>query len=152
MTPNEDLGHLLQHVTSLLAKQSDQVLQEQLGIGYSQLKLLLTLHSRPQLKQRDIAIELGQTEASISRQVKLMLRQGMLQVTVNPKNRREHLTTVTVKGLKLTDASLQALEKFQAPLFSAVGERQRQQLREILNDLHTRICQLDNHAVHHSTE
>lgn len=96
-----DLGRQLQHVAALLAKQADQVLQEQLGIGYAQLKLLLSLQSQPYLKQKDIAADLGQTEASISRQVKLMIDQGLLHVTINPRNRREHLTQVTTKGLKL---------------------------------------------------
>ena len=79
MRPTNTIGYLLQHVSSLLAKQSDQVLQEQLGIGLAQFKILRTLQTEPRTPQREIAFNLGQTEASISRQVKLMIADGLLQ-------------------------------------------------------------------------
>jgi DNA-binding MarR family transcriptional regulator len=128
------LDQLLQHVSFLLAKQSEQVLQEQLGIGLSQLRILRALQNNPRMKQRQIANELGQTEASISRQVKLMIEQNLLHVIVNPLSRREHLTQVTSKGAKLTDAALQSLAKYHAPMFEGLSEKQ-QQLMEILSTL-----------------
>jgi DNA-binding MarR family transcriptional regulator len=144
MESANNLGYMFQHIASLLAKQSDQELQEVLGIGYSQLKLLLALQSRPYLKQIDIASELGQTEASISRQVKLMIDQGLLYITINPKNRREHLTTVTPKGMKLTEAALDALAKYHEPVFAALGDKQQGQLQEIFKALHSQVCNLDH--------
>jgi DNA-binding MarR family transcriptional regulator len=137
-----DASYLLQHVASLLAKHSDQILQEQLGIGYAQLKLLLTLQSKPELKQRDIAHGLGQTEASISRQVKLMIRQGLLHVTINPKNRREHLATVTAKGMNLTDAALAVLQKSHQSMYVALGSKGQEQLSELLDQLHAQVCEV----------
>lgn len=135
-----NLGYLLQHVSSLLAKQSEQVLQEQLGIGFSQFKILRALQVNPHMKQRQIASNLGQTEASVSRQVKLMVDNGLLHVRVSPKNRREHITVPTAKGVKLTEAALDALMKYHAPTFSALNEKQREQLREILETLHKMVC------------
>src|SRR5215469_5364206 len=107
--PINNLGYFLQHVASLLGKQSEQVLQERLGIGFSQFKILRVLQSNPHIKQREIAYNLGQTEASISRQVKLMLDEGLLHSTISPKNRREHITVPTAKGVKLTEAAMTAL-------------------------------------------
>ncbi|HSW79992.1 MAG TPA: MarR family winged helix-turn-helix transcriptional regulator [Candidatus Saccharimonadales bacterium] len=144
MESANDLGYLFQHVASILAKRSDQELQEVLGIGYSQLKLLLALQDKPYLKQRDIASDLGQTEASISRQVKLMIDQGILQVTINPKNRREHLTQVTPKGDRITAAALETLKKYHEPIFATLGSKQRSQLQEIFQDLHVQVCSQDH--------
>lgn len=144
MESANDLGYLFQHIATQLAKRSDQELQEVLGIGYSQLKLLLALQDRPYLKQRDIAADLGQTEASISRQVKLMIKQGMLQVTINPKNRREHLTQVTPKGTRITAAALETLKKYHEPIFDTLGSKQQAQLHEIFQDLHAQVCALDH--------
>ncbi len=144
MESANDFGYMFQHIASLLAKQSDQELQEVLGLGYSQLKLLLALQSRPYLKQRDIATDLGQTEASISRQVKLMIRQGLLHITINPKNRREHLTTVTPKGMKLTEAALATLAKYHEPIFAALSDKQQSQLKEIYKTLHAHVCNLNH--------
>jgi MarR family transcriptional regulator for hemolysin len=139
-----NLGYAFQHVATLLAKQADQTLQEQLGIGYAQFKLLRELEDRPYLKQRDIATSLGQTEASISRQVKLMLAQGLLHITRNPRNRREHLTQVTAKGMKLTTAAADVLTKFHQPTLAALPDKQQAQLNEILGTIHSRVCSLDH--------
>lgn len=134
------IGYLLQHVSSQLAKQSDQVLQEQLGIGFSQFKILRVLLMSPQTKQRDIASSLGQTEASISRQIKLMMEQGLLRSTISPESHREHMSAVTSKGADLTEAAIEILSKFHAPTFAALNERQQEQLAGMLKTLHDGVC------------
>ncbi|HSX23988.1 MAG TPA: MarR family winged helix-turn-helix transcriptional regulator, partial [Candidatus Saccharimonadales bacterium] len=73
MGPTNNIGYLLQHLSGVLAKQSDQALQERLGIGFSQFKILRVLQHSPQTQQRQIAEWIGKTEASISRQIKLMI-------------------------------------------------------------------------------
>jgi DNA-binding MarR family transcriptional regulator len=137
--PAAELHYLIQHVAFLLAKQSEQVLQEQLGIGLSQLKILRALQTNPNLKQKRIADDLCQTEASISRQVKIMIGQNLLQVSVNPKNKREHLTQLTAKGAKLTYAALAALEKYHAPTIANLSEKKRTRLADSLESLQTSL-------------
>lgn len=136
------IGYLLQHVSSLLAKQSDQVLQEQLGIGLAQFKILRTLQTEPRTPQREIAFNLGQTEASISRQVKLMIEDGMLQSMRSPKDHREHLTVLTKKGERLTEAALAVLAKYFRPMFESLNDKQQAQLAAALECLHDRVCQV----------
>src|SRR5215469_3605617 len=138
--PINNLGYFLQHVASLLGKQSEQVLQERLGIGFSQFKILRVLMINPHIKQREIAINLGQTEASISRQVKLMIDEGLLRSTVSPRNRRAHITIVTPKGEKLCEAAMDALSDFHRPTFEAIGPKQREQFREVLQTIHDHTC------------
>lgn len=138
------LGYLLQHVALQMAKQSDQVLQEQLGIGLSQFKILRTLQARPHVKQRVIAADLGQTEASISRQVKLMIEEGLLKTLISPDNHREHLTVVTGKGVRLTEAALAVLTKYHAPAFETLNGKQRDQLIDVLEQLHCKVCPMQH--------
>lgn len=140
MDPTLTAGYLLQHIASLLAKQSDQVLQEQLGIGLSQFKILRALQTEPRTTQKEIAHHLGQTEASISRQVKLMLGEGLLQSLRSPKDHREHLTVVTAKGERLTQAALIALERYHRPTFESLSDKQQEQLVAVLHVLHEQIC------------
>ena len=142
--PVNNLGYLLQHVSTLLGKQSEQVLQERFGIGFSQFKILRVLQVNPHIKQREIASNLGQTEASISRQVKLMLDEGLLHSTISPKNRREHITVPTPKGLKLTQAAMDALAQYHTPTFADLSEKQREQLRDSLEAIHGKICLVDH--------
>lgn len=140
MKPTNNIGYLLQHTASSLARQSDQVLQEQLGIGLSQFKIMMVLRWNPNIQQRQIADSLGQTEASISRQIKLMHEQVLLQTTISPQNRREHITTLTAKGVRMTQEALKVLNRYQAPAFAALTERQQKQFIDILRLLHGEVC------------
>jgi DNA-binding MarR family transcriptional regulator len=143
MKPTNHIGYLLQHISFSLARQSDQILQEQLGFGLSQFKIMMVLQWNPSVQQRHIADSLGQTEASISRQIKLMHEQGLLQTTISPQNRREHITTLTAKGVRMTDEALKVLARYHAPTFAALSEKQQNQLIEILKLLHGGVCKGD---------
>lgn len=143
MSFTDNLGYLLQHTASSLSRQADQVLQERLGIGLSQFKIMMVLQWNPGVKQRDVANSLGQTEASVSRQIKLMHEDSLLQTTVKPTNRREHLTTLTRKGERLADEASSVLNQYHAPIFDGLSEKQQRQLGEILDVMHSGICRGD---------
>ncbi len=130
---------LIQNVATLLAKQSDQVLQEQLGIGMAQFRILKIVQSNPRLLQRHIADALGQTEASISRQVKILHQKQLLQTQINPKNRREHITSLTAKGFQITEAALDVLQTAQAPLVDGMTEKQELELTKLLDTVRHHI-------------
>lgn len=139
--PTHNIGYLLQHLASVLAKQSDQLLSERLGIGFSQYKILMVLQVNPRTRQRHIAERLGQTEASISRQIGIMLDRGLLHTTVNPSNRREHLTTPTSKGLRILEEATNILNSYHGPMFGEMTVRQREQLLDSLSTMHRHACQ-----------
>ena len=140
MRLNNTIGYLLQHTAGLLAKQNEQVLQEQLGIGMSQFKILRVLQTKASTTQRDIALTLAQTEASISRQVKLMLDDGLLSSNVSATNRREHVVVPTAKGVKMTESALEILYKYNQPTFELLGEGGQKQLVELLSKVHDHLC------------
>lgn len=140
MQPTKNIGYLLQHTATTLARQSDQVLQERLGIGFSQFKILMTLQWDASVQQKHIAESLGQTEASISRQIKLMHKSGLLQSKVSPRNRREHITTLTRKGMRLADEAQNVLNSYHAPMWQAVGEKGQKQMVELLRQMHQEAC------------
>jgi DNA-binding MarR family transcriptional regulator len=136
--PANAISFRIQHVASLLLKESDQVLQEQLGIGMSQLRIMRILQRNPHMLQRQIAKMLNQTEASISRQVKLLYSKQLLTTHLNPKDRREHMTILTSKGLRIIEAALEVLELFQAPLVSDFSEKQQVEFLNILGKIEER--------------
>ncbi len=127
-----NIGHLLHRLTMLLGRQSDHLLQHELGIGFAQYKLLATLRSQPELKQKEIANQLGQTEASISRQIKLMFNDGLLQSSQNPSNRREHITTLTTRGQRLCDDANNLINDFFVSMLSQLSALQVQELQRSL--------------------
>ncbi len=141
---SQNVGYLLHHITSVLARNSDQVLLEQLGIGFSQFKILLILQESPGVRQKTLAERLGQTEASVSRQIKLLIDGGLASSQVSPRSRREHLTYLTAKGTKVIDRSLEILNNYHAPVFAGLSEKQQQQLSDLLATVHTSICQREH--------
>ena len=134
------IPHLLQHIAAMMMRQSDQVLQERLGIGMSQLRILTILEQEPNAQQRKLADHLGQTEASISRQIKLMVERGYLTVGINPKSRREHLSVLTTKGLKITQAAQEVLGGYNQPLAEMLGDKRQKALQEMLTQIHDYTC------------
>jgi len=56
MGPTNNLTYLVQHLAAVMGKQADQVLQEQLGIGISQFRILMVLEWNPRVQQRTILI------------------------------------------------------------------------------------------------
>jgi DNA-binding MarR family transcriptional regulator len=142
---DNNLGYLFHHISAVLARQSDQILLEQLGIGFSQFKILLILAEGKGVQQRQLASTLGQTEASISRQIKLLQADGYITSQVNPNNRREHITHLTPKGVKVTEKATEILNNFHAPIFNKLSERQQVQMRELLTAMHQAICNETDH-------
>jgi DNA-binding MarR family transcriptional regulator len=140
VSSTNNIGYLLQHISAILAHQTDQVLQERLGIGFSQYKILSVLNETPNIQQRQIAVTLGQTEASISRQIKLLAEQGLLTSIAHPQNRREHVATLTPRGSRYIDEALRIINTYHAPAFRRLGEKQQLQLLEHLSTLHDSIC------------
>lgn len=143
MKPTNTIGFLLQHLSFSLARQSDQVLQEKFGIGFSQFKIMMVLQRQPHVRQNQIAEKLGQTEASISRQIKLMDDEGLLQSVKRPDNRREHIITLTTRGIRMTEDALALLNDFHAPMFKSLSSTQQAELLSSLTTLHEYVCQAE---------
>lgn len=140
MQPTNDLGYLLHHVASVMHRQSDRILQERLGIGLSQYKILMMLQWAPDTSQRQLADGLGQTEASISRQVKLLLEKGMLALQVDPQERRRHMARPTAKGVKITIAARETLDQYNETMLGVLSEKEREQFMGMLRRIHEACC------------
>lgn len=140
MGPTNSLTYLVEHLAAVLGKQSDQVLQEQLGIGLSQFKILMVLEWNPRVSQRSIAVSLGQTEASISRQIKLLVSKGLLVSKRDQQNRRRHITAPSPLGMQVTEAANNILRRNFGSVFSGLNEDQIVNLVAGLQKLHAIVC------------
>lgn len=141
MELSDNVGYMLFHLAFTMSRQNDQMLQERLGIGFSQFKILMVLERNPHIRQRQIAETLGQTEASISRQIKLMTESGLLRAQPSAHNKREHITALTTKGTLVVEEAMSTLNRYHAPTFGRLQEKQRDQLLRTLQIMHESICQ-----------
>jgi len=142
MQPANLISFRIQNAAALLYKTSDRVLQEKLNIGMSQFKILSAVQSNQRLLQRHIATALNQTEASISRQVRLLHRKGLLMTQLNPKDRRQHITTLTPTGRRLITTALEILEDFQSQFIAGLPKQPQTELLRSLEYIEQRILPL----------
>ena len=142
MGPANNLSYLINHLAAVIGKQSDQLLNEQLSIGLSQYKILMVLEWNPRIQQKAIADSLGQTEASVSRQIKLLKSRGLLESRIDPNNKRKHITVPTPSGMQVTEAAADILRRNLGPDFNSLNDEQLAQLTTGLQKLHRIVCRL----------
>lgn len=145
MTTDNNIDYLLQHLTSLLTRNSDQILQEQLGVGYAQFKIMRITENGHPVKQRYIADVLGQTEASVSRQTKILIKKGYVTKKVDPHNKRVRLVEITQKGQEMTSVILDLLNKYHKSIMGNISDKQQASLISMLEILHNQMCSF-NHS------
>jgi len=140
MNPINNLSYLLHHLSAVINKQLDQTLKEQLGIGLSQYKILMVLEWNPRLQQRAIAESLGQTEASVSRQIKVLRDKRMLTSEVDSLNRRRHVSLPTTLGLQVTETANNLLRRSFSSDLADFNDEQILKLNSDLQKLHAVVC------------
>jgi DNA-binding MarR family transcriptional regulator len=141
MGPTNNLSYLIQHLAAVMGRQSDELLQDQIGIGLSQFKILMVLEWNPRVQQKAIADALGQTESAVSRQLKLLKSMKLLETKPDPGNRRRHVTTLTPRGMQVTEAATAVMRRSLGPEFADLGDDQLIHLVNGLQRLHRIVCQ-----------
>jgi DNA-binding MarR family transcriptional regulator len=131
MRDSETLGFELHRFSNVLLRYADLLLQKRFGFGYSHFKIMVALHARPDCMQASVAHFLGQTEASISRQLKLMIKEGLAESRQNPTNRREHVIHLTSKGEQQLQEAQSYLEAEHSPIFNRLSDHEQQAFMEL---------------------
>jgi DNA-binding MarR family transcriptional regulator len=131
---------LISHLAFVLDRQADIALQEELGFGITQYKIMATLKGTVGMLQKKIAFNLGQTEAGISRQMKVLEQKTLLQIEVNPIDRRQHLISLTYNGERIMEQADNLLKQNYAPLFDRLSEGEKNNLMSVLSLLHESVC------------
>lgn len=140
MNSQNNLGYVIHHLGSAMDRQTDILLQDKFKIGFSQFKILLALREQNAVKQQNIAHFLGQTEASVSRQIKLLVNMGLVSSRKNPENKRQAVTSLTPRGSHLIAQAVSALEAHYAPIFSQLSPAQLEAFSKVVDILHIRVC------------
>jgi DNA-binding MarR family transcriptional regulator len=90
----------LLHLSYILQQLSDELLLDSVGVGLSQARIMSVLHQSIPRSQRAVATYLSQTEANVSRQLKIMKRQGLVSITKNKKDSRRRDVMLTATGAR----------------------------------------------------
>lgn len=133
-------GLLLHRIGSMMERISDKVLFEDFGLGFSQFKVLYALqHHASPIAQKDIAQFLGQTEASISRQIKLLKTAKYIQIRIDDRDKKKRLISLSPGGEGAVQGALTRLNMHYLPILSVLDsseqDRLAQYLRRVLDSL-----------------
>lgn len=94
----ESLLTSLHRLEFILQHKSDQLLRLNLGLGFGQLRILEGLSATRACSQRVLARQLYQTEANISRQLRLLQKDGYVEIIKHPKDKRQRRVKLTGDG------------------------------------------------------
>jgi DNA-binding MarR family transcriptional regulator len=125
----------IQRLAFRIERHADQILLEKLGIGFSQFRIIHELERNPKAKQNQLARALGQTEASISRQVKIMRADRLMITSINPNNKREHVTTLTPKGARIKEAATESLDKLYNSIIKDLSSKDIDRLNKAIDSI-----------------
>lgn len=115
-----------------LDRHSDEALRDRLGIGLSQFRVLLSLLNEDGQNQISIAENLDQSEASISRQIRLLAAQKLVDIRPSSHSRKDKLVFLTGKGMIIGESALSILNSYHAPLFRHISSHDQEALKAIL--------------------
>jgi DNA-binding MarR family transcriptional regulator len=141
----ENIDIILEHITSLLTSKYDQLLLEQLGVGYAQYKILIQFENNQIKQQNIIAKNLGQTEASITRQIKILSKKGLITRGIGPNNRKTRIVTLTFLGRRIQQAARDIVNKQNHHFLIGLERKDQVRLLSDLNKLHNQLCLRNNH-------
>lgn len=117
----------------LLEKQIDESLRQRLDIGFSQYKVLEAINQHSLAKQNTIAGLLDQTEASVSRQIKILQRKGLIVVGKVMGNKRARELTLTGIGDEVVRNAEDIVDITQAQVIGALSYQEQRIVNELFD-------------------
>jgi DNA-binding MarR family transcriptional regulator len=104
----------LLHLSYNLQQLANEHLEREAGVGLSAARIMSVLDKSTPSSQRDVAMELRQTEANVSRQLHSMKKQGLVSITRSKKDSRQRDVTLTSKGARHYQQAEKLLKKQQS--------------------------------------
>ena len=122
----------------LLEKRADESLRSELDIGFAQYKVLEAINQNMLARQNTIATMLDQTEASISRQVKILQKKGLIVVAEVMGNKRAKELTLTAVGDEMVRHAEEILDVTQAQVIGGLSYQEQRLFQELFERMLTK--------------
>lgn len=116
----------LHQLTFVLQHLLDELLISKASVGLSQVRIMGALHLALPRSQRTVAGQLMQTEANVSRQLRLMQKQGLVSIKKNKKDARQRDVLLTRKGAQKYDLAEKLIAAQQKELLKMLDKKEAQ--------------------------
>lgn len=110
----------------------DDILKEKFESSHAQTKVMMNLHFEKYLTQKEIAIFWNVSEASISRQVKILLKKWMIVKAEDKDDERKSKISLTPQGKKMISQFKKAVDTKMEELFASISHEDRKNMTEIV--------------------
>ena len=112
------------------------------GINSTQLHLLFEISHHDDLNQEKISTRCNINKGAAARSIRKLEEKGLVTRKIDDDNRRQNKVSLTEKGQKTLDASIQYLKNFEEEVFS--GEIiEKSVMQEALKDMVIRTIELN---------
>jgi DNA-binding MarR family transcriptional regulator len=95
------------------------------GIGSGEVAILMTLHKEDALTQGEIAEKIHVDKATVSREVRKLLRNGYLERKRDEKDRRRHIISLSPEGKKIIPEIKKVLLEWKKILLHGFSKEER---------------------------
>ena len=136
---NLDLHQTISRLRFALERASNQLLVDECGWGSSHFRLLVCIAHAQNADQAEIARELGQTEAAVSRQLKFLIDNKLIMQKANPENRRQNQLSITPFGHQELVKAKALMKKNLNRLFADLDPGTMQQTINLLESITAKI-------------
>jgi DNA-binding MarR family transcriptional regulator len=125
----------LHYLLFILQQKSDDLLQGEVGVSLSHVRIMGALDYKVPCSQKSIASKLQQTEANVSRQLLAMVRQGFVKVARNKDDSRQRDVTLTAKGQRRHEAAEKALKSQLNSVYKGLSKEEKRNFEDAVNKI-----------------
>jgi DNA-binding MarR family transcriptional regulator len=125
----------LHYLLFILQQKTDELLQGEVGVSLSHVRILGALDYNVPCSQKSIASQLQQTEANVSRQLLTMNRQGLVKVLKNKDDSRARDVTLTAKGKRRYEAAEGALKRQLTSIYKGLSKQEKKDFEDSINKI-----------------
>jgi DNA-binding MarR family transcriptional regulator len=132
-TPIHSVIRPIMQLRACIDRVSTAVLRKKMGFGVSQFRILYVLANKPEMTQKVIADFWDVTEASVSRQIGILIRQGLAL------KKAKNGIIITPKGKKALDMAMDETAEAFEKIFRDISDSDRKRAAELLEDFIEKI-------------
>lgn len=134
--PSETVFHAIESSIKAYRKFAQQEISSKIGnITIDQSLALIYINKFPELNQISLAELLFKDTASLTRMIKVMVKNGFVERAINPKDLRRYKLILTQKGKDVVEALPSVISLNRSTALNGLTEKDEQDLKRILNKI-----------------
>lgn len=118
-----------------IQQSAEELLLAKCGVGLSHFRILAALDKSAARSQAHVAQMLGQTEANISRQLRVMKKAGLVTIAKNKQDQRRRDVSMTPKGFRAFTKADQVLSHHEKGLLSTMSRSESRDFQDKIASL-----------------